>query len=180
MLLKYGRPVAKCRKCFVMKVDRRFHRCTDIKCPLCLSKMRTLFGPFWPFFFIGCMVSADYWLADYPELRRTTQPSTIGGPLGKPGFCIFCSTAYQGSTLMLVHELLTFLSATVDGRYVWYGILKKCWKIKCGPGDSKTLYHAMLSDILQNMPRMSVRHFLCTVISLPWNWCQMKSTYYKS
>ena len=37
--------------------------------------------------------SADYWLADYPELRRTTQPSTIGGPLGEPRFCIFCSTA---------------------------------------------------------------------------------------
>ena len=30
-----------------VKVDRVFHRCTDIKCPLCLSKMRTLFGPFW-------------------------------------------------------------------------------------------------------------------------------------
>ena len=43
-------------------------------------------------FLIGCMVSADYWLADYPELRRSTQPSTIGCPLGKPGFCIFCST----------------------------------------------------------------------------------------
>ena len=28
--------------------------------------------------FIGCMVSADYWLAGYPELRQTTQPSTIG------------------------------------------------------------------------------------------------------
>ena len=38
------------------------------------------------------MVSADYWLADYPELRRTTQPSTIGGPLREPVFCIFCST----------------------------------------------------------------------------------------
>ena len=46
-------------------------------------------------FFIGCMVSADYWLADYPELRRTTQPSTIGGPLGEPRFCIFCSTVYS-------------------------------------------------------------------------------------
>ena len=39
------------------------------------------------------MVSADYWLVDYPELRRTIQPSTIGGPLGEPGFCIFCSIA---------------------------------------------------------------------------------------
>ena len=41
-----------CRKCFGMKVERvrRFHRCTDIKCLLCLGKMRTLCGPFWPFF----------------------------------------------------------------------------------------------------------------------------------
>ena len=69
-----------CRKCFGIKVERRFHRCTDIKCPLCLSKMRIPFGPFWHFF-IGCMVSADHWLADYPELRRTTRPSTIGGPV---------------------------------------------------------------------------------------------------
>ena len=38
-------------------------------------------------FLIGCMVSADYWLADYPELRRTTQRSTIGGPFGEPGCC---------------------------------------------------------------------------------------------
>ena len=80
VLLKYGRLVAKCdpwihratqgptidhkmvrlatngffrfcRKCFRMKVDKRFHRCTDIKCLLCLSKMGTLFGPFWPFFY---------------------------------------------------------------------------------------------------------------------------------
>ena len=80
------------RKCFGMKVERRFHRCTDIKYPLCLIKMQIPFDPFWPFL-IGCMVSADYWLTDYPELRRTTQPSTTGSPLGKPGFCIFCSTA---------------------------------------------------------------------------------------
>ena len=38
---------------------------------------------------IGCMVSADYWLVDYSEMRRATQPSIIGGPLGEPGFCIF-------------------------------------------------------------------------------------------
>ena len=25
-------------------------------------------------------------------MRRTTQPSTIGGPLGESGFCFFCST----------------------------------------------------------------------------------------
>ena len=82
-----------CRKSFGMKVERRFRRCTDIKCPLCLIKMGIPFGPFWPFL-IGCMVSADYWLTDYPELRRTTQPSTIGSPLGEPGFCIFGSTAW--------------------------------------------------------------------------------------
>ena len=81
------------RKCFGMKVERRFHKWTDITCPVCLNKMRTPFGPFWPFL-IGCMVSADYWLADYPEVRRTTQPSIIGGPLGEPGFCIFCSTVW--------------------------------------------------------------------------------------
>ena len=65
-----------CSKCFGMKVVRRFHRCTNIKCPLCLSKLPTPFGPFYHFF-IGCMVSADHWLADYPELRRTTQPSVV-------------------------------------------------------------------------------------------------------
>ena len=98
VLLKYGRPVAKCDPWihratqgltidgpfgnqWILKVlqkmlrnekGRRFRRCTDVKCPLCLSKMRTPFS-----ILIGCMVSADYWLADYPELRRTTQPSTI-------------------------------------------------------------------------------------------------------
>ena len=63
---------------------------------LCISKMRTPFGPFWPVL-ISCMVSADYWLADYPELRQTIQPSTIGSPLGEPGFCIFCSTETEKS-----------------------------------------------------------------------------------
>ena len=58
---------------------------------LCLSEMQTRLVHF-DHFFIGCIVSADYWLADYPELRWTTQPSTIGGLLGEPGFCFFCST----------------------------------------------------------------------------------------
>ena len=35
------------RKCFGMKMDRRFHRCTDVKCPLSLSKMWIPFGLFW-------------------------------------------------------------------------------------------------------------------------------------
>ena len=38
------------RRCFGMKVDRQCHRCTDIKCPLWLSKIRTPFGPFDHFF----------------------------------------------------------------------------------------------------------------------------------
>ena len=38
------------------------------------------------------MLWADYWLTDQPELRRTTQPSTMGGPLCDPGFCILRST----------------------------------------------------------------------------------------
>ena len=57
--------------------------CALVKCE-CIWSSFTIF--------IDCIVSADYWLADYPELRRTTQPSTIRGPLGEPGFCIFCST----------------------------------------------------------------------------------------
>ena len=89
-----------------VKVDRRFHRCTDIKCPLCLSKC----GPRLVRFdnhLIGCMVSADYWLADYPKLKRTTQPATIGGPLGESGFCIFCST---GLFIMTYSSVLTPIS----------------------------------------------------------------------
>ena len=77
-----------------MTAEWPFHRCPYIKFPLCLSKMRTPCGLFWPFL-VGCMVSSDYWLVDYPELRRTTQPSTIGGPLSEPGFCIFCNTAFD-------------------------------------------------------------------------------------
>ena len=38
------------------------------------------------------MVSANYWVRCHPELRQTTQPSTMGGPLGDPGLCIFGSS----------------------------------------------------------------------------------------
>ena len=31
-------------------------------------------------------------LTDHPQLRRTTQPSIMGGPLGDPRFCFFRST----------------------------------------------------------------------------------------
>ena len=40
-------------------------------------------------------------LVDNPELRRTTQPSTMGGPLGEPGFSIFCSTVFHEYALTL-------------------------------------------------------------------------------
>ena len=49
------------------------------------------------------MVSAEFWMADYPEMRRTTQPSAIGGPLGEPGFCIFCSTEYYGKIYIVFY-----------------------------------------------------------------------------
>ena len=38
--------------------------------------------------FYGLSIS----LTDHPELRRTTQRSIMGGPLGDPGFCFFRST----------------------------------------------------------------------------------------
>ena len=34
-------------------------------------------------------------LTNHPELRRTTQPSNVGGLLGNLGFCVFHSTAYH-------------------------------------------------------------------------------------
>ena len=84
-----------CRKYFGMKLDIRFLRTIpQISCVhlyLCLNKMQTLIGSFWPVL-INFMVWADYWLVDHPELRWTTQPSTMGDPLGEPGFCIFRST----------------------------------------------------------------------------------------
>ena len=53
------------KKCFLMTltVDRPFHRCTDIKCPLCLSKMRT------PFFDHFLLVAWSQQFIDW----RTTQ-----------------------------------------------------------------------------------------------------------
>ena len=38
------------------------------------------------------MVSVHYQLTDHPELKRTTHPSIMGGPLGDPGFCFFHNT----------------------------------------------------------------------------------------
>ena len=60
-------------------------------CTCVLSKRHTPIGSFWPIL-IDFTVWADYWITDHPELRRTTQASTMGGPLGEPGFCIFRST----------------------------------------------------------------------------------------
>ena len=90
-------------------------------------------GPAWSIltpFFIGCMVSADYWLADYPELRRTTQPSTIGGPLGEPGFCIFCSAVHSFQTAYM------WLQLGVNARYSNIcGVCKDCMGMASLPQD---------------------------------------------
>ena len=67
----------------------------------CLGKTRTSIGSFWPFL-IDFMVWADYWSTDHPELRRATQPSTTGGPLDEPGFCIFRSTVRDARAVMYV------------------------------------------------------------------------------
>ena len=70
-------------------------------CTCVLSKRHTPIGSFW-LILIDFMVWADYWLTDHPELRRTTQASTMGGPLGEPGFCIFRST---GNSAVFSHSL---------------------------------------------------------------------------
>ena len=77
------------------------------------------------------MVSADNWLADYPELRRTTQTSTIGGPLGEPGFGIFCSAAanekflgrladHQGGTLGGPHKFWVIRHKNIEKYYAYF------------------------------------------------------------
>ena len=135
-----------CRKCFLMTADWPFHRSTYIKCPLCLSKMRTPCGLFRPVL-VGCMVSADYWLADYPELRRTTQPSTIGGPLSQPGFCIFCSTdiistgeCKKDVTPLLTHWSYVFLALTLRCAdcVLWPLVLQLRWKPWVGKQESSS------------------------------------------
>ena len=57
---------------------------------LCLNKAWTRLAHFDQFFnwFHGLSIL----LTDHPELRQTTQPSIMGGPLGDPGFCFFRST----------------------------------------------------------------------------------------
>ena len=103
-----------------MKVDRIFHRCTDIKSRLFLTVLKCRprlvhFEYFWlvawaetmrPIKNIQNGPNADYWLADYPELTRSTQPTTMGGPLGEPGFCIFCSTDRVHVVSQTTHLLL--------------------------------------------------------------------------
>ena len=50
-------------------------------------------------------------LTDHPELRRTTQPSIMGGPLGDPGFCFFSSTVlFNHYVLSVVHTVNALLS----------------------------------------------------------------------
>ena len=45
---------------------------SNVRCALVKCRPRLVH---FDHFLIGCMVSADYWLADCPELRRATQPS---------------------------------------------------------------------------------------------------------
>ena len=56
-----------------------------IKCEYRLAHFDQFFN-----WFYG--LSIHVLLTDHPELRRTTQPSIMGGPLGDPGFCFFRST----------------------------------------------------------------------------------------
>ena len=131
VLLKYGRPVAKCdpwihwatqgptidgpfgdqwrfcRKYFRMKLDITIPEISCVHLYLCLNKTRTSIGSFW-LFLIDFMVWADCWLTDHPELRRTTQPSPMGGPWGKPGFCIFHSTDYQNQYWAIIYIVQWF------------------------------------------------------------------------
>ena len=73
-------------KCFGIKVDWRFHRCTDIKCPSCLSKMRTPFGPFWPFL----PLSPPGWRGIVVMVRAGGR--TGGRVGGRAGGCQTCGT----------------------------------------------------------------------------------------
>ena len=77
------------------------------------------------------MVSADNWLADYPELRRTTQTSAISGPLGEPGFGIFCSAAanekflgrladHPGGTLGGPHKFWVIRHKNIEKYYAYF------------------------------------------------------------
>ena len=80
------------RKYFRMKLGVTF---TDIMCPFVLVPQVAL-GFRLPLLtiLIDFMLWADYWLMDHPELRRTTQPSNMGGPLCDPRFCIFRSNVH--------------------------------------------------------------------------------------
>ena len=49
-------------------------------------------------------------MTDHPELRRTTQPSIMGGPLGDPGFCFFRST---------VSHISVYITYQIENIY-WY------------------------------------------------------------
>ena len=62
---------------------------TDIMCPFVLKPKQNMDVDWliWTIFLIDFMVWADYWLTDHPELRRTIQPSTMGG--------IFRSTVHE-------------------------------------------------------------------------------------
>ena len=165
-----------------MKVERRFHKCTDIKCPLCLSKMWTPFGPFWPFL-IGCMVSANYWLADYPEMRWTTQPSTIGGPLGESGFYMFCSIAIPWQLMPWLLTVPGVCGKTSTGMvqtilHIWSMGPSLLWKI--GRNDRKCKFSFIFSqktkgEVIFSWTKMELTLLIINARPfLGWNYLNLK------
>ena len=90
-------------KIFPNETGHMIPQLSYVRLYLCLNKTRTSIRSFWPFL-IDFLVWADYWLTDHPELRGTTQPSTMGGPLGEPGFCIFRSTASAIMILTMLNQ----------------------------------------------------------------------------
>ena len=67
-------------------------------------------------------------LTDHPELRRTTQPSIMGGPLGDPGFCFFSSTVLFNHYVLsvLVHTVNALLSVTLLITCYVDGLVQDC------------------------------------------------------
>ena len=78
-------------------------------------------------------------LTDHPELRRTTQPAIMVGPLGHPGFCFFRSTGnIFDDKSILVQVIVWYHQATSHYlRQCWsrsmspYGVTKPHWVQAC-------------------------------------------------
>ena len=69
-------------------------------------------------------------LTDHPELRRITQPSIMGGPLGDPGFCLFRSTVeVQNGTQQDLNNIIDLVD--LGGKKIVY--MLKMGGFKLGP-----------------------------------------------